>query len=60
MRCYVSGDKIGVSIDKEDMMKTFERFGRISDVWVARQPPGSVIKKIPKLLLELILTQQLT
>jgi hypothetical protein len=41
MRCYVSGEKIGVSIDKEDLLNVFEKFGKISDCWVARQPPGA-------------------
>jgi len=40
MRCYVSGEKIGVTIDKEDLLNVFEKFGKISDCWVARQPPG--------------------
>eukprot|EP00613_Pedinella_sp_CCMP2098_P043656 CAMPEP_0171788590 /NCGR_PEP_ID=MMETSP0991-20121206/64582_1 /TAXON_ID=483369 /ORGANISM="non described non described, Strain CCMP2098" /LENGTH=241 /DNA_ID=CAMNT_0012397753 /DNA_START=17 /DNA_END=742 /DNA_ORIENTATION=+ len=40
MRCYVSGEKIGVTIDKEDLQDAFSRFGTVTDVWVARQPPG--------------------
>mmetsp|Transcript_50094 Transcript_50094/g.113699 ORF Transcript_50094/g.113699 Transcript_50094/m.113699 type:complete len:198 (-) Transcript_50094:230-823(-) len=40
MRVYVSGEKIGVSIDKEDLQDAFGKFGNLTDVWVARQPPG--------------------
>ena len=40
MRCYVSGEKIGVTIDKEDLQDAFSKYGTVTDVWVARQPPG--------------------
>ena len=40
MNVYVSGEKVGVSIEKEDMEAAFSKFGRLTNVWVARQPPG--------------------
>eukprot|EP00931_Biecheleriopsis_adriatica_P112043 TRINITY_DN86552_c0_g1_i1.p1 TRINITY_DN86552_c0_g1~~TRINITY_DN86552_c0_g1_i1.p1 ORF type:complete len:129 (+),score=21.84 TRINITY_DN86552_c0_g1_i1:63-449(+) len=28
------------AVDKQDLEDLFKEFGRISDIWVARQPPG--------------------
>eukprot|EP00930_Biecheleria_cincta_P056217 TRINITY_DN42382_c0_g1_i1.p1 TRINITY_DN42382_c0_g1~~TRINITY_DN42382_c0_g1_i1.p1 ORF type:complete len:143 (-),score=24.09 TRINITY_DN42382_c0_g1_i1:69-464(-) len=28
------------AVDKEELKGLFEKYGRVSDIWVARQPPG--------------------
>jgi len=37
---YISGDRVGIDIDHEDITDAFKKFGRLGNVWVARQPPG--------------------
>ena len=42
MHLYLTGEKIGVDISKEDLQDKFEKFGPIRSIWVARQDkPGS-------------------
>jgi len=37
---YVAGDRLGIDIFQNDLEDVFQRYGRINNVWVARQPPG--------------------
>jgi arginine/serine-rich splicing factor 7 len=37
---YVAAANIGEAVLEDDLKEEFERFGRISRVWVARKPSG--------------------
>ncbi len=39
-KIYIAGAEVGRAIQKEDIEEKFGRFGRINNVWVARQPSG--------------------
>ncbi len=38
MKVYVGG--LNNSVDKTELQREFQRFGSLTDVWVARNPPG--------------------